>query len=234
MASGVSAGRWTMAVAVVLVGGALLSLAVPRSMAAWAAIGGDDVYSRLADVRPPSGHELELGARAYERAIDWKSSGELMIRLAVIENARAQTMAATAPERAKLLERSERELVAGLSRDPVSGFGWLILASVRQQRDAPQREIARAVIQSLDMSPMTRYLWLPRAQALFLYVAKLDPEELAGVQAHLRIIWNADPSLRQSLLVAFFSSGNLRLLSTSLERDVEAKAELDKLMVSTP
>lgn len=223
-----------MAVAVVLVGGTLLGLAMPRTIAAWAAMGGDNIYVRLGDVRPPSDDELELGARAYRRAADWVSSGAVMIRLAVIENTRAQTIVAAASERANLLERAERDLVEGLRRDPVDGFGWLVLASVRQQRAAPPGEIVRAAIQSLDMSPLTRYLWLPRAQVLFLNAAKLDAEELAAVQAHLRIIWNADPTLRQPLLIASFASGNLRLLSTALESDVEAKAELDKLMVSTP
>lgn len=228
-----SAGRLLTVAISFSLGAILLCLGIPRTIAAWATIEGDTAFDRIWAIPPASDLDLKSGVAAFVRAIEWQPSGLRLIRLGVIEITQAQRLAATAPERAPLLEQAERHLLEGLSIDPANGFGWHVVAVVRQLRNAPPRRIAVAAMQSLDMAPSARFLWLPRARVLFAYAADLKEDELLSVHRQLRMIWKADPNLRQPLIVTAFSMGNINLLLTALEKDEEAKSELEKL-TTTP
>lgn len=222
-------GRWLpMAISLIL-GLSLFWLAIPRTVAAWISIEGEAVFGKIWNVPPPSDTELKTAAAALRRAIEWAPTGKRLTHLALIEVTQAQRLAITAPERAPLLERAERHLTQGLSIDPVDGFSWLALGLARQLNGSSPRQVARAAMQSLDMAPNMRWLWLSRAEIFFRYASSLQGDELLAVRSQLRTIWSTDPSFRVPLLVAASRADNTSMLFDALNGDLEAQAELEKL-----
>ncbi len=210
----------------------LLVLAVPRTIAAWEAIPAGPALKKVSDAQNPTSAELRDGVEGLRRSVVVISSGQRLVELGTLEFLQTQKMSPNDPARRPLLETSKAHLVAGLTDNPANGTAWYRLAQVRQSLGAPPREIAVALMQSLDMAPSMRSLWLARAQGFYMFAYALQDDEPLAVRSQLRTIWKTDPSLRQPLLRTAVALGNMQLLSSALESDAEAKAELQKLMRS--
>lgn len=211
-----------------LMGGVLLGLGVPRTVAAWATIDGDRVFDQMWTSKPPSDPELQTGASALGRAIEWSPSSPRLVHLAMIELMQAQHLPLLDNERARLLGSAEEHGTQGLSADPVDGFGWLVVANARRLSGATPRRIASAIMQSLDMAPNMQWLWISRAQLLFLYSSWLNEDELLSFRGQLRTIW-ANPTLRKPLITAATESMAAQRLIWALSEDPEAMAEYERL-----
>lgn len=226
--------RFTPALLSAALGLALLWLAVPRTVAAWATLDAQPALEKLQSGKLPTDAELSLGVAGLRRAIGWVPSARRLTDLALLEFEQALRLPADASARAALLAQSERDLVEGLAANPVNGFAWLRLAAVRELREAPPRQIAAALVQSLDMAPNMRKLWLPRAAMFLSYWPLLNEDELPAMRAQLRTIWVTDKALRIPLLQEADRRGKTLLIAWALGDDPEAFAEFQRLVATLP
>jgi hypothetical protein len=213
-----------------LVGGALLVLAVPRTVAAWTALGARPAMAKLEYNRAASRQELIECVEAYEGAIQWTRSALRLTNLATCELALASMAVAGGPDRAMWLARAEEHLVQGLIDDPADGYAWTRLAIARSNRGAPGRDVTAALVMALDTTPNTRVLWASaRSELLMAYVPFFKLEELFTVRNQLWTIWTYSPERRPGLVEAAHRQKQLTLLKWSLARDNEATTQLETM-----
>lgn len=217
-----------------LLGGLLLYLAVPRTIAAWAALEAQPPLEKLQDGKSPSAEELVRGVAGLQQALTWLPSARLSTDLALLELAQATSLPIDDPARKRLLAESEQRLLVGLSENPANGFAWFRLALVRELSEASPRQIAAALAQSLDMAPNARKLWLPRAAMLLAYWRYLTPDELPAMRAQLRTIWTAHEAFRLPLLQEADRLGQRLMLLWALGDDKATLQELESLEKRVP
>lgn len=203
----------------------LIGVAVPRTYSAWMALEAAPALSKLQKGVPPSDRELEVAAISIRRANDWTPSARRLADLALVELNQALRLKRQTSERTDLLTAAEWHLEASLRINPADGFVWLRLAAIRQARAASERAVVLAFMQSLDMAPNQRPLWVPRAEMIFGYWRSLNPEELDAVCRQLRTIWRADADMRLPLVSAALRAGELDFAAQALAPDWEAQAE---------
>jgi hypothetical protein len=212
-----------------LLGVIVVSLALPRTLAAWNALEAQSAIEKLQTGKPPSDEELAVGVRGLKRALEWTPSARRATDLALLRLEQASRLSKEDSARLPLLNEAERYLVEGLLASPANGFAWLRLAIVRELREAPPRDIAAALAQSVDMAPSMRKLWLPRAMMLLAYWRDLTFEELLALRAHLRTVWESDSVTRAALLQAAVRSGELPMLAWAVGEKPPTRADVDAL-----
>ena len=227
-------GKLVSIVASASLGLALLGLAIPRTVAAWASIETQPALEKFWAGKAPSDAELAAGVAGLRRALVWVPSPRRLTNLALLELEQARSRKFADPERGVLLASAEQHLVDGLIANPADGIAWFRLAVVRQMRVGTGRAISVALMQSLDMAPDMRLLWLPRIGMFLVYWRTLKDDELAALRSHLRTIWSADPNIRVPLLQLAQSYGELPVISAALESDAQAKGEFGRMMSLLP
>ena len=208
---------------------ALLYLAVPRTLASWAGMPAQKALVKLRDGGTPSDPDLIDGVSGLKRALQWVPTGRRLTDLALLELTQAQRMLPSDSARETLLASAERHLVEGLAVDPVDGFAWFRLATVRSLQQAPEREVAAALAQSLDMAPNARRLWLPRSTLCLLYWRAFTFEELLTVRAQLRTIWATDTTLQEPLIQGALQARGLPVLLWALRDKAPSESDIELL-----
>jgi hypothetical protein len=210
-----------------MVGLMLVAVGTPRTIAAWYDAEADPVLQKLQITGTLPASELATGVAALQQSLRWNRSARRLGDLSLLELAQARELLSTDPRRNGLLAQSERHLSESLIANPADGFGWLRLAVVREFLGAPRRDIAAALVKSLDMAPNARALWIPRATMLFVYWLDLTSDELLAVKSHLQMVWSADEKSRLSLLQAADRIGSRAFISWALIGNDQALQEFD-------
>lgn len=215
---------------ILFLGIALLVLAFPRTVAAWAALDAAPAMENISYNRPATPQELAACVEGYERSLQWVRSEARLANLASCELAIASAAPPGTPDRVKWLARAEQHLIEGLIDDPADGYAWTRLAVVRNLRGAPGREVAAALVMAIDTTPNTRLLWASaRSELLMIYMPFFKLEELYTVRHQLWTIWTYSPKSRPGLVDAAHRRMRMDLLRWALANDKEATAELDMM-----
>lgn len=225
--------RYVQAAIALLMGGTLLGLAVPRTMAAWEALAAQPAIQKLEIGARPSTEAVDAGIAALTRALRWVSTSRHLTDLAMLELELARWMTAEEPMRGTWLARSEEHLVEGLAANPADGYAWLRLAIVRHLRQAGGRPVAAPLIRSVDVAPNTRSLWLPRAEYLLTYWPVFEADELTVMRGQLRTIWSADEASRRLLLEMAARSNQLVIVGWALAQDLADYQEFEALKLKS-
>jgi hypothetical protein len=208
----------------------LFALAVPRMLAAFAALDAETALYEANWERKPAPNDLAAGIAGLKRAVDWVPSAKKFIDLAFLELALAVSLPADSPERTQALRDAEAHSIAGLALNPADGMGWLRLALVREQLGAPARSVVDCIVLSLDVAPNRRPTWLARARLLAVYWAAMTVEERLTARRQFVTIWSAAPALRKPL-VQMAGEGNwLYFLRWAIGDDPETEASFAKIL----
>lgn len=220
---------WLAIGACAVVAAGLLVLAVPRTLAAWDSLNGDEVYRALAAGKTPSNREIALAVEGLERAIDRVPSGQRYYMLASAEYERFRRAGTNGTERMNALNRVEQVAAQALAASPSDGRAAIMLASARVWLGRPPRDVAVPLLQSLDTNPGLRELWAWRATLLFAVWPALAPDEIQVVNSQLRTVWALAPHLRRPLLEAARQTGREAELTRALADEPDAVVELEQL-----
>jgi hypothetical protein len=212
-----------------LLGFALVGLAVPRTVAAWKGTEGQPARDRLDVGQTPTAEQLTACIEANTRALRWELAANRLFNLGSCEYAVALAKPRQDRERGEWLQRAEQSTVRGLVLEPANPFAWSRLAFMRADRLAPGREVVAPLIMSLDTGPNMRQLWRGRTRLMMLYAPSMTPDELYTVRHQLNTIWTYGPSERPSVLEAAHALNRLPLLRWALGDDPEAMAELETM-----
>lgn len=200
-------------------------------MAAWYTLEGNEIYQALALGRSIPSDRLKVASIGLIRATDWVPSGDRYYMLASAEWERCRNLPLADPSRSEGLARVARDLRQGLSANPADGRASLMLAVVRAWQGAPARQVAEALLHSMDMAPNMEALWLWRTTYFFAVRSALTADEAASVRGQLRAIWRYAPTLRLSLVQSAIAAGQADELSLALADEPYGLAEFEQLKV---
>jgi hypothetical protein len=211
----------------IVMGVVLLAMGIPRTVAAWTALGAEPAMDKLRHDEAPTAEELAQCIEASERAIEWTPSAVRFATLGSCEFARARQTPTGSPDRGRWLDLAAAHTEQSLLRDPADGFTWIRLAMIREMHGAAAREIIPPLMMSLEMTPNSRLMWSLRSEMLLSYARLLTPEDSAAVRRHLHTIWTFSPPHRPVLLEIAHRLNRLDVLQAALTDDPEAKAEIE-------
>jgi hypothetical protein len=212
-----------------MLGMALLGLAIPRTIAAWASLEALPTFEKLSVGKPPTEGDLIAAAAGLTRAVAAAPSGEKLVELGSVELLQALASGPDEAQRANLLARAERHLDEGLLANPIQAFGWLKLAEVRIARNAPGRDVAAALMHSIDVAPNLRIAWIPRTGLLLRYWRHLDADELPSFIAQLRTIWSATPAFRTQLIETAIAVDEMAVVAAVVDEPPPTAAALREM-----
>jgi hypothetical protein len=227
--------RWQRAIPAALLllcGVVLISLAVPRAGAAWAAMGARPAVDKALSGSKPTVAEFKACADSLESAARWNASARNTARRGYCELALAISAPAGSAERSAWTAQSERHVVEALTANPVDGAGWITLATVRTLRGAPGREVIEPLFASLDVAPNTQELWSARIDLFLRFWAFLKIDEMLRVRHQIRTIWSV-PEQRQMMFDMASRYQRVSDLSWALNADKDALAELTRFRSKT-
>ena len=223
---------WLVASIALTLAGGVLVLAVPRTLAAVAALDAETALNEANWERTPKPDDLTRGINGLKRAIEWVPSSKRLIDLAFLELVLALSLPEGSPARNASLADAEAHSIAGLALNPTSGMGWLRLALVREQRGAAARAIVDCLIQSVNMAPNRRTTWLSRVRLLLIYWPEMTPEERLLVRRQVLTIWSAEPGSRRYLVQVAVRANWLFQLYEELGGDPTARNELMTIVLA--
>jgi hypothetical protein len=189
------------------------------------------VLEKIDNAKPLSISELRDGIRGLERSVTWVASDRYLKDLGTLELSLSQALPVADPERAVVLAACERHLLNGLAANPADGFAWYRLAQVRQLRGGDARPIAVALMQSVDMAPNFRPLFVGRTLGLILFRQVLTPEEIQVAESQIRTFWRGGSAADRKALFGYLRGDNaaLAVVEKALREDTEAKANYETL-----
>ena len=132
---------WAAIAVCAVVAAGLLTLAVPRTLAAWESLAGNEVYQALAAGKSPSSREIAVAIEGLERAIVRVPSGQRYYMLASAEYERYRRGGPNGQDRATALDRVERYSTQALAASPSDGRAAIMLASARMWLGKPARDL---------------------------------------------------------------------------------------------
>lgn len=213
-----------------ILGLGLLGLGVPRTVAAWASLEAMPALEKISAGQSPTPSELAVGAAGLTLALKWAPSNRRLANLAAIEVSQALLLEPGDARRAALLADAEQHLVEGLLRNPAAATDWLTLAQVRMFRGEGGRQIAEALVESLNMGPNARLLWKPRLAMLLRYWRFLEEPEFRALRGHLRTLWSNSEADRASLLETALTEGQLRVVAAAVGEDSLSVEVFERMM----
>lgn len=191
----------------------------------------DPVLAKVRNAESPTAIELRDGIASLRRSLVVLSSSRRLIDLGTLEFLSSHEITGDDAARRILIDAAEGHLAQGLAINPLDGLAWYRLAQVRQARDVNDgRAIVVALMQSLDMSPNLRSLWVARTFGLLVYRRYLTPEEMTALMSSLHTSWGAEKAFRIFLVRALRSNADaLALLEQALANDTNALQQLRQL-----
>lgn len=222
--------RTVLAVGVpALVGLLLVGLAVPRTGAAWWALGSPYAWERQVMPKPLPLGELAAARNSLQTALYWQPSSQILLELATVELTEALALNANGGRRPAVLESAELYLNQSLARNPANAIAWYYLGRVRMLRGTEGRQVAQALVESLYAGPGLRMLWIPRAELLMRYWRFLDEGELQAFQTQLRAISAESAAERAKLFEAALGLGEIRMAAAAIADDPSARQTFNRL-----
>ena len=215
-------------------GVALLALALPRTIAAWASLDAAPAFEAFAAHNDPGAALLADAAHGLSAAVSFVPSNVNLVKLAEIEGLQASEPGIDKAMRDELLAKAERHLTEALLANPIDTFGWLDLATVRSARGASERDIVVPLVRSLEAAPNLTIMWIPRAALLLRHWQYLDIEELPEFAAQIRTIWSASPADRARLVDAAIAADEMDVVAAAVREPPATPADLLQMQAQKP
>lgn len=228
VAARIAYGRWVAMAVSASVAALLLVLGLPRTVAAWAGLNGADLYHRVTYNQKVPDAELDAAIAGLRYAVTWVPSNLRFKELAGIEERRYWSLPSTEERGAQMRRDAEAHAAIAIAANPLDGASSLRLATLRQWRGAPARDVAAPLLQSLDAAPYQRRMWVGRTGLLFFVWPALTPEEKQAVSGHLRTVWRFAPELRSYMVLAAKAARQEPVLAQALASEPGAAAELER------
>ena len=186
-------GQWSRhAVAfLALVGGAaLLTSAVPRTIAAFSMLPGDPVLEAIQWGEQVRVSDLELLTSSREAGLAWIESGRGWTDLGLAQLRLVRNAGTWTAEGQRLLDQSASSLRHGLALAPANPFAWARLAYVELVRGGPSNAVAEALKMSIATGTQEPHLMFSRLNLCLRVWREFDEEGRALVAQQIRFADN--------------------------------------------
>jgi hypothetical protein len=179
----------------ILLGTAILALAVPRVVASFWLWLRAPVMDRVIYEEPVSAHDLYGLIASRELALGWIQAGGTYSDLASALTVLASFEPPDSEKARRLLERAIAATEAGLARAPADPRSWTRLAYLRTLlKSGPDPQAAQALQLSLQSGPYQRPDFLTLRLYLFLVQWPLIPDAgRARIRDQVELLWREAP-----------------------------------------
>ncbi|HEV7372226.1 hypothetical protein [Arenibaculum sp.] len=185
---------------------------------------GDPVLHAIRTGGAWDGDGLDRLVETRERAGRWSGDGRLLTDLALAQMLQADPPASPDAGNARLWERAEANLRAGLARSPASPHAWARLAQVQLVNGRPADEVVKALRMSLMTGRNERELALPRLAVGNQVRHAWDAEMTDEMLDQIRLAWHTHP---QGLTRSAIRHGYADLARGVLVEDLKALARFE-------
>ena len=183
-------GRYATALVAVVGGAVLLTLAVPRAIAAFAMLPGDPVLEAIQRGEETRESDVESLASSREAALAWIESGRMWTDLGLAQVRLVKTAGLWNEEGGRLLEQSASSLRRGLALAPANPFAWARLGYVELIRGGPSTAAAEALKMSMLTGAYEPHLMFSRLNLCLTAWRQFDEEGRRLVAEQIRFAWN--------------------------------------------
>lgn len=224
--------RWRRlpAALIALVAGlALLTLAVPRTIASVVMLPGDPILNAVQGGGEVSEPELKVLMDSRQAALAWIDSGRLWTDLGLARLRLARKAGFRGVEGRGLLDDAFSSLRHGLALAPANPFAWARLGYVRLLRHGRSQAAAEALKMSILTGSHLPRLMFSRLRLSLMMWRYFDGEGRDLVKGQVRLAWKASPQK----LVRLARRRKAEKIARRALADVPgAVAEFDRLVAS--
>ena len=186
-------GAMTAAAAALVVGLAVVALALPRAVSGILVAAAEDVSSALGRGERPAQARLAVAAAAHRAALDWFDSPSIRTDLAAIELARASEPALPPRLRRAFLDAAITDYRGGLARGPARPYGWTQFAEAAFARDRMRARLDPLLDMSMATARREPPLVFRRIELGFRAGRILDAETRTAIRDQVRLAAAAAP-----------------------------------------
>lgn len=221
-------GQWGRNAAAFLAlagGAALLTSAVPRTIAGFSMLPGDPVLEAIRLGEQVSVSELELLASSRQAGLAWIESGRGWTDLGLAQLRRVKNAGTWTAEGQRLLDESASSLRHGLALAPANPFAWARLAYVELVRGGPSKTVVEALKMSMSTGTHEPHLLFSRLNLCLKVWRQFDEEGRALVAQQIRF---AEKKSRTKLARLAKKWNASRIVANALEDAPKDETDFNK------
>ncbi len=218
-------GAWSRGTAIglaLLLGVSILWIGMPRLVAAFLLLPGDGPVKRLQAQKPVTAKKLADLIGSRENALEWVTSGRLRTDLALGRLMLGSGEGQIPPSQ---IDKSVRDLKAGLAVAPANPYAWARLAVAEQLAGGPSPSVASALVMSVITGPYEPDLIPLRLELGFQNWRHLSPQDRELVRQQIRYGWVRST---KRILEISRAPRSLAIIRAALVRDPGSLAAFEK------
>ena len=191
--------RWAPVLVTFIVGVCLLYISIPRTVAAFLTIKGDQILRHIEEGGKVSSDQLGELEQSRWDSLGWVENRKTYFDLTVVNNIRRPTV--PAGDRRSVDEVTLPLIEQSLMLSPASARGWLSLAAVEMRLNGDSKRVADAMMASILTGPVLPYRTLYRLKLMLGSIQFMKSSDQQLLLRQVRIGWKvgADAAVMLSL-----------------------------------
>lgn len=174
----------------IAVGIAILTLSVPRTIAAFIGLPADPIQGRLHRGEEVTSEQLNKLIENRTAMLRWIENRSVYTDIGVAQRLLAKEVGYETTEGEAFLRLAEENIVNGLQLGPADAITWNLLGFIRSIRHGPSEGAAKALRTSILLGRYDRRLWKDRLRYCFYNWRHFDEEGRDIVLAQVRLVWD--------------------------------------------
>lgn len=215
----------TAAALCLLLGAAILFLGVPRTIAAFAVLPGNQALREIQERKPVGDEDLVVLADSRERALLWAEAGRTWTDLALAQLLRAFAEGETGRHKAELVEKAIASLKSGLRLAPARPHAWTRLAYAQFLAGEPLPTVSATLRMALLTATYEPRLVFARLELCLRAWRYFEPQDRDLILQQVRLAWRTAP---HRLVELAQRSGRLGVVRAALSRTPADLGEFEK------
>ncbi len=177
-----------------ILGAAILFLGVPRTIAAFVMLPGNQALREIQERRPVGDEDLSVLAASREWALSWAESGRTWTDLALAQLLGAFAEGAASRPRAELVEQAIASLKSGLILAPAKPHAWTRLAYAEVLASEPLPAVTAALRMALLTATYEPDLLFARLELCLSAWRHFEPADRDLILQQARLAWRTEPN----------------------------------------
>ncbi len=178
--------------AVLALAATLITLSVPRVMAAFNSFSSGPILDKIQFRKDVGPQKLRVLIDSQIRGLKWMKTSRRWTDLGQAEILLAN-MTKKRKERRKLYFEAEAALQRGLAISPSNPFAWTRLAYIDLALNGVSPSVVRKLRMALTAAPFSPRLLFPRLQLILVTWSQFDRSDRALILDQIRLAWRFNP-----------------------------------------
>ena len=198
-------------------GGVLMALSVPRTMAAFTLLPVETILQKVIAGDDVAADDLLRLREAQQTSLDWAWSSTVSADMAHTEIALAK-VSGRAEDRSDWYDQAAHTVEDGLLKAPSNPYSWTRLANLRLRNAEKGQGVSEPLLLSLLSGPYERSLVLPRLNYALRIWDQLSEEQRMSIQGQILIADRIDRG--QLVKLAMGHQKNMKIIVSAMAGDL--------------